>query len=133
MNVLVTGATGFLGRHLCEALKGELNINLTACIRKYHNIDYNSVVVPSIDANTNWRDVLEVQDVVIHTAASMHKIKRNARQREDCGKIDIDGTLNIARQAALFGVKRLIFISSIKVNGEQTLSKVMLLCLNYNY
>lgn len=122
MNVLVTGASGFLGSHLCSVLQRDQHITLTACVRKGSSAAIDSVVeISSIDSATDWKSALEGQNVVIHTAARAHIMKDEvADPLAEYRKVNVDGTLNLARQAFSGGVKRFIFISSIKVNGEQT-------------
>jgi len=81
----------------------------------------NVLEVQSLDANTDWTDSVTDQQVVIHTAARAHIMKDEAADPlTEYRRINVDGTLNLARQAAEAGVRRFIFISSIKVNGEQT-------------
>lgn len=122
MNILVTGATGFLGRHLCASLKTNPEVHLTPVVRKAHMADFETVaVISSIDSETVWEKVLDGQDVVIHTAARAHIMKDEvADPLAEYRRVNVDGTLNLARQAAAACVKRFIFISSIKVNGEET-------------
>jgi nucleoside-diphosphate-sugar epimerase len=122
MNILVTGATGFLGSHLCASLKTNSKVRLTPVVRKAPLTDFESVaVIPSIGSETVWEKVLDGQDVVIHTAARAHIMKDEvAEPLEEYRRVNVDGTINLARQAAVAGVRRFIFISSIKVNGEQT-------------
>lgn len=122
MKVLVTGASGFLGAHLCATLNSNPLVQLTPCVRKVSATDYDSAaVIPSIDSETVWKDALAGQDVVIHAAARAHIMKDEVVDPlAEYRRINVDGTLNLARQAADAGVKRFIFISSIKVNGEQT-------------
>ncbi len=76
----------------------------------------------SIDRQTEWTRILDDVDVVIHLAARGHVMKEQLANPLDAYReTNVDGTLNLARQAAKSGVRRFIFVSSIKVNGEQTL------------
>ena len=123
MNVLVTGATGFLGGRLCMALKKDPKVKLTAVVRRGRTVaQVNSVIeMPCIDSVSDWADALTIQDVVIHTAARAHIMRDSvADPVSEYRRVNVDGTLNLARQSAAAGVKRFVFISSIKVNGEQT-------------
>ena len=123
MNVLVTGATGFLGGRLCMALKKDPKMKLTAVVRRGRTVALvNSVIeMPCIDSVSDWADALIVQDVVIHTAARAHVMRDSAADPvSEYRRVNVDGTLNLARQSAAAGVQRFVFISSIKVNGEQT-------------
>lgn len=80
----------------------------------------SQVAVAGLTAQTDW-STLTGQDVVIHSAARVHVMDdQSADPLAEFRKINVDGTLNLARQAAASGVKRFIFISSIKVNGEGT-------------
>lgn len=123
MNVLVTGASGFLGRRVCAALAFAPDKNLTACVRIGRKEDLsNYFEIPTIDSETVWDEALRAQDVVVHAAARTHVMKdEDADSLAEYRKVNVDGTLNLAHQAALNGVKRFIFISSIKVNGEHSL------------
>ena len=123
MNVLVTGASGFLGGHLCDAFKSEQNVQLTACSRKGRSATLGTLFkITSIDSKTNWSRALEGQHVVVHVAARAHIMRDEVdNPLAEYQKVNVDGTLNLARQASLAGVARFIFISSIKVNGERTL------------
>jgi len=81
----------------------------------------NSFVIPDIDGQTDWTAALEGVDVVVHLAARAHVIHEAAPLVEaQIQSSNVDATLNLARQAARAGVKRFVFISSIKVNGEAT-------------
>lgn len=122
MNLLLTGATGFLGRRLATALESKPDVNLTAAVRRpFESLTANIVDVQDLDANTNWSTALVHQDVVIHAAARAHIMKDEvADPLAEYRRVNLEGTLNLARQAAAAGVRRFIFISSIKVNGEQT-------------
>ena len=74
-----------------------------------------------LNAITDWTAVLGGQDVLIHAATRAHVMKDETEDPlAEYRKVNVDGTLNLARQAAEAGVRRFIFVSSIKVNGEQT-------------
>jgi nucleoside-diphosphate-sugar epimerase len=122
MNLLVTGATGFLGSRLAKALHLKPDLTLTAAARRrVETPAAHFVEVSSLDANTDWSTALDKQQVVIHAAARAHIMNDEVDDPlVEYRRVNVDGTLNLARQAALVGVKRFIFISSIKVNGEQT-------------
>jgi len=82
----------------------------------------NGINISSIDANTSWLEALQNIDVVIHLAARVHVMRENEGNALSAYRqINVEGTLNLARQAAAAGVSRFIFLSSIKVNGELTL------------
>ena len=122
MNILLTGANGFLGSRLATALQSKPDVNLTAAVRRHIEIPAAHIVeVQGLEANTDWLTALTGQQVVIHTAARAHIMNEEvADPLAEYRRVNVDGTLNLARQAASVGVKRFIFISSIKVNGEQT-------------
>jgi nucleoside-diphosphate-sugar epimerase len=81
-----------------------------------------SVSVGEINADTNWTDALRGINVVIHLAARVHVMNDHAVDPlDELRKVNVDGAVNLARQAAKAGVQRYIFISSIKVNGEGAL------------
>ena len=121
-NVLVTGASGFLGSALSKSLSTSTHFNVSAaCRNEPAVVAKNSFVVGAIDENTDWSDALRGQTVVVHTAARAHVMEEDSSDPlSEYRKVNVDGTLNLARQSVEFGVKRFIFISSIKVNGEAT-------------
>jgi nucleoside-diphosphate-sugar epimerase len=122
MNVLLTGANGFLGSRLAVTLNSTPYVRLTAAVRRSVQLSAMNVVeVQSLDANTDWSDAVTDQQVVIHAAARAHIMKDEVVDPlVEYRQTNVDGTLNLARQAAVAGVRRFIFISSIKVNGERT-------------
>ena len=117
MKTLVTGANGFVGTALCSELAAA-GFEVVAAVRGNADLQ-NEVAVGNIDAETNWRTALTGCDAVIHLAARVHVMHDTAHNPLALYRqTNTDGTLNLARQAAEAGVKRFVFISSIKVNGE---------------
>jgi nucleoside-diphosphate-sugar epimerase len=121
MKLLVTGANGFVGRALCAKLIRQ-GLTVLAAVREETAIEnWTPIVIGTIDNATNWSVALSGVDVVIHLAARVHVMHDKAADPlAEFRKVNVDGTLNLARQAASAGVKRFIFISSVKVNGEHT-------------
>mgnify|MGYP002385649846 CR=1 FL=1 len=116
-SVLVTGATGFVGRALCGRLAAAGHTVIPA-VRCRSGLP-NEAVVGDIGSSTDWHMALAGCHAVVHLAARVHMMRDGALDplalyRE----INTDATLNLARQAANAQVKRFVFISSIKVNGE---------------
>ena len=121
-NILLTGATGFVGQALLKQLLKSGVHCVTATVRASIGFDSCAVVpVGDIGNATEWSNALTNQQVVIHAAARAHIMKDEMSDPlAEYRRVNVDGTLNLARQAATAGVKRFIFISSVKVNGEQT-------------
>ena len=123
--LLLTGATGFLGTALTKRLADEPDIDLVLALRRESSglaTGIQSFVVGNLDATTDWSSALSDIDVVIHTAARAHVMKDTAVDPLiEFRKVNLEGTMALARQAVKSGVKRFIFISSIKVNGEETM------------
>ncbi|WP_421280906.1 NAD-dependent epimerase/dehydratase family protein [Aeromonas veronii] len=117
--VLVTGANGFVGKAVCEHLL-RCGANVKGAVRSSPLASYQ-VQAPSLTADANWTVQLQQVDVVVHCAARVHVMSDTATDPLAAFRaVNTEGTLSLARQAAEAGVKRFIFISSIKVNGEQT-------------
>ncbi|WP_090261157.1 UDP-glucose 4-epimerase family protein [Pseudomonas panipatensis] len=123
MKVLLTGATGFVGRGLLESLSAAPEIRVRAVVRSVP-AGFPPVDVCRIDglsASQDWTEALQGIDVIVHAAARVHVMHEMANDPLSAFRaINVDATLNLARQAAAAGVKRFIFLSSIKVNGEFT-------------
>jgi nucleoside-diphosphate-sugar epimerase len=118
MNILLTGSTGFLGNALQHKL-GDHSVNLVS--RSYELEKSTRVFKKKISSIENFSDCLHDVEVVIHAAARVHQMNDRAEDPlKEFMETNCFGTLNLARQATKAGVKRFIFISSIKVNGEQT-------------
>ena len=121
MRVLVTGASGFIGRSVCEQLVAGAYQTIPvvrSAGKAASGSDY--IVVPDIGPDTDWREHLRREDVVIHTAARVHVKDSGANHLDVYRRTNVAATLNLARQAAEAGVQRFIFLSSIKVNGDNT-------------
>lgn len=114
---LVTGANGFVGRAFCKTLV-QRGFPFTAVSRGNSDTD-SYIAIGDINGLTNWSSLLAGIDIVVHLAAHVHVSKTN-QSAEIFHQVNVNGTANLARQAAQAGVKRLVFVSSIKVNGEYT-------------
>lgn len=120
--VLVTGATGFVGKRLVPALTAAGYQVRCAVSKKVDWLDAEQVIINKLEDNPDWTDVLAGIEVVIHLAARVHVLKeKSALAMDDYYKINSVATRNLAQQAVQQQVKRFIFLSSIKVNGENTL------------
>jgi len=122
VNIVLTGATGFLGSRVADQIEQQNHLNLTCILRRpLPKVGKRKVIYNSLEDCTDWSIVLKNQRVVIHTAARAHIMREEkADPLAEYRKVNVEGTLNLARQAVVAGVKRFIFISSIKVNGERT-------------
>ena len=125
MKLLVTGATGFVGKALITSLAPDSQYVLRACARRTSNQFPENVGVATIadlTANTDWTAALSGSDTVVHAAARVHVMDdKSADPLAEFRRVNVDGTLRLAQQAVDAGVRRFVFISSIKVNGEGTL------------
>jgi nucleoside-diphosphate-sugar epimerase len=122
MTILVTGATGFVGSALCTCL-GKKGASVRAAVRSLisHSGGIEVVEVGDLSSETNWTVPLRGINQIVHLAARVHVMNdKSANPLAEFRKINVDATINLATQAAAAGVKRFIFLSSIKVNGEST-------------
>ncbi len=120
---LVTGASGFVGKPLCaELLRQGHEVRGAIRSANVSNDDFEQSIIGAIDDQTDWTAALRGIEIVIHLAARVHVMQdHSANPLAEFRRVNVDGTLKLARQAAEAGVRRFIFISSIKVNGEGTL------------
>lgn len=119
----VTGANGFLGRALIEELsrRGYSVRGSTTANNVTFNPNVEIINSPILNGKSKWIDVLRGYKTLIHTAARVHIINdRSANTLILYREINTEATLHLARQAAIAGVKRFVYISTIKVNGEMT-------------
>lgn len=134
--VLVTGPDGFVGSCLCRELL-ERGWSVVGAVRKARPVssaqtDYTSlkgkehscvrfVCVGDIGPATDWTAALEGIDAVVHLAARVHVMEDSASDSlDEYRNVNVEGTRRLAEASAVAGVKRFVFISSIKVNGEST-------------
>ena len=122
-SLLVTGGNGFVGRALCSALT-QLGHNVTSTVRRRESAaigQIRRVAVGEINEQTAWTTALADANIVIHLAARVHVMHDTAVDSlAEFRKVNVAGTEHLARSAAASGVKRLVYVSSIKVNGEET-------------
>ena len=115
--VLVTGGNGFVGAAVCARLRHD-GVAAIGVVRGDSG-SLGQVRGPDLAAQSDWRSLLSGCEVVVHTAARVHVQSGAAATRlDDFREVNVAGTLNVARHAAEVGVRRFVFISSIKVNGE---------------
>lgn len=119
--IIVTGSNGFVGREVCAVLD-KRGIPFRAVVRKA--VESGQIGVGDLNANTDWRKPLAGCTTVIHLAARVHMMSETvddplAAYRE----VNVDATVSLARQAVEAGVRRFVFVSSVKVNGEGTQDK----------
>ncbi|HDC4325210.1 NAD-dependent epimerase/dehydratase family protein [Aeromonas hydrophila] len=113
MKILLTGATGFIGKHVAIRHSEHRKV-----VRKFdpHN-SKDSIIVDSIDSNVDWGGKIYDIDAVIHLAGIAHS---NNISKKEYTEINTNGTLHLATEAARAGIKRFVFVSSIGVNGVST-------------
>jgi nucleoside-diphosphate-sugar epimerase len=117
MKTLLTGATGFVGSAILEALDPK-NIRVLGRSKPPNVADFFSA---EIDSDTDYKEALTDVSIIIHSAARAHIMDDQSEDPLNAYReVNTFGTLNLARQAAVSGVKRFIFLSSIKVQGEET-------------
>lgn len=115
--VLLTGTTGFVGRSLYARLVQD-GVSVTGTARQ--EID-GLTAIGEIGPDTDWSNALPGHQAIVHTAARVHVMEDAAADPlAEFRRVNVAGTLNLARQAAQAGIRRFVFISSIKVNGEAT-------------
>ncbi len=119
--VIVTGAGGFVGKVLVDQLVGT-GRDVTGIVRRVLPGDncFKTIQI-DIGPKTDFSSLLHSIDSIIHLAARVHRMgEPEADSLKRFRAVNVEGTLNLARQAALAGVKRFVFLSSVKVHGETT-------------
>lgn len=121
MKILVTGANGFVGSSLCDRL-GDRTIPFVAVTR--NRATESQFEIGDLNEKTDWSNALLGCDVVVHLAARVHLMSDTSCDPLSAFRaVNVNATLNFARQAFLSGVQRFIFVSSVKVNGVETRNK----------
>jgi nucleoside-diphosphate-sugar epimerase len=121
MRVLVTGASGFVGRALCAALSHAGHEVMRGSRRG--DAGAGSVSTGELGPDCSWFDRIDCPEAIVHLAARVHQMDEDPSQADELHRIaNTEGTLALARHAAARGVRRFVFLSSIKVNGEGRVS-----------
>lgn len=118
--VLVTGASGFVGQTLCEVLAAA-GYRVRGALRGPRPMPASvaeSAIVGEIDAGTGWESALADVELIVHLAARAHRISAASSEAELYAATNAWGTGRLADAAGAAGVRRLIYLSSVKVNGE---------------
>ena len=128
MKVLVTGGNGFVGKELIRSILAAGIHTPVSGVRKRNKInnlnEVQIVELGDLEELIDRKELLKDIDVIIHTAARVHVMKENPKQSsKEYKRINVDATLNLALDAIGAGVKRFIFLSTIKVNGEVSVGK----------
>ena len=114
--IAVTGASGFVGRALTDLLRAE-GVAVRALVRR--PADPHEIRIDGIGPETDWTAGLEGVDCVVHCAAHVHQMGPPSPEAEQLfQRINAQGTARLAAEAARLGVRRLVFVSSVKVMGE---------------
>lgn len=117
--VSVTGASGFVGSRLCEAFASN-GWQVRRALRQENGA--GGIVVGELGPETNWCKAISDVDAIVHLAARVHVMHDHVVDPlAEFRRVNVEGTLSLARQALEKGVRRFVFVSSIKVNGESTL------------
>ena len=122
--LLVTGSSGFVGRHLIQQLQGSTDLQVRALVRRLPDVsasDVEYVVLPDFSAVSPEHPAVQGVDVVVHLASRVHVM--NDTEVDPLAafrQVNVGHTLELARSAASAGARRFVFVSSVKVNGEQT-------------
>tara|TARA_B100000989_G_scaffold297194_1_gene282257 strand:- start:2889 stop:3875 length:987 start_codon:yes stop_codon:yes gene_type:complete len=123
-NILITGVTGFIGHALYKSISSSEEFNVIGVARRRNrnsSLKSKFKYVDDIGPNSDWKECINDMDTIFHLAGKAHDVKEETEEhRAEYMHVNAEGTLNLARQAAAAGVRRFIFISSIKVNGNFT-------------
>lgn len=123
--IFATGVTGFVGRALVDKLllQHRVRISARAMATGFTHPNMEVTSGKSLSPDENWTEALAGVSVVVHCAARVHVMNAHSPDHlQEFRRVNVEGTLNLARQAAMVGTKRFVFLSSIKVNGEATAS-----------
>lgn len=122
MTTLVTGANGFVGSALCARLSND-GMPVRGAVRS-SNVRLGGtegVRIDGLASDTDWSEALKNVEQVVHLAARVHVMNdKSSNPLAAFRRLNVEGTAALARQAAVAGVRRFVFLSSVKVNGEFT-------------
>jgi nucleoside-diphosphate-sugar epimerase len=121
LHVLVTGAGGFIGRALVTELL-RVGVPVTAASRMpvASVANLTGVDSPALNEQADWSVALRGASVVVHCIARVHVMHESAVADTEHERVNVTATLRLAEQAALAGVRRFVFLSTVKVHGEVT-------------
>jgi len=124
--IAVTGASGFVGRALCDSLSASgHSVRPLVRSRGHARTPVDAMAVGDIGAGTDWSTALQGVHCVVHCAARVHVMHETATNPlAQFRAVNTEGTRSLALQAVALGVRRLVFVSSIKVLGESTSSRL---------
>jgi nucleoside-diphosphate-sugar epimerase len=126
MNILLTGASGFVGRAMLGFLQTMPDTSIRLAVRtpfidRADLAAHEQCQIDTIDGHTSWAPALQGIDTIIHLAARVHVMHdHSADPLAAFRAVNTEGTLALARQASRAGVRRMVYVSSIKVLGEST-------------
>ena len=120
-SALITGGRGFVGTRLCSKLREREWRVVVGSRHPVPAADATNITATCLPLSTDparWQEALRSIDCVVHLAAQVHLMGRNRASDSEYDTINVEGSRFVAEQSALAGVKRLVFLSSAKVNGE---------------
>lgn len=124
--VLVTGGTGFVGSRVLSRLQADARYPIRAATRRPDSClppGVSAVRIEDLSGTIEWDSALAGVGTVVHLAARVHVMRETAEDSLAAFRaVNVQGTLSLARRASDFGVKRFVFLSSVKVNGETSSS-----------
>lgn len=124
MRCLITGGSGFVGRALTSHVLArgyDVRLPLRQPQRADQIVGVETVDIGSLSLENDWTAALRDVDKIVHLAARVHVMNdKSSDPMAEFRRVNVQGTANLARQAAAAGVRRFVFLSSIKVNGEFT-------------
>jgi len=121
LKVAITGATGFIGAAVTNRLLQDGQFDVRAAVRNQASVlpsGVERIEIGNLTPNLDWNKTLSGVNAVVHLAARVHVMHDTAEGLFEFRRMNVESTLNLARQAAAAGVSRFIFLSTVKVNGE---------------